>query len=101
MSAKKKVVVNADAEDKETKKKEPEEVEEKEQDESARKRRRTGAGTWARRYPPSDPALLVRFESIRDIFDGQIGPKLLRQSSFQEWALDGLVRACFLFKLVG
>ena len=43
-----------------------------------------GAKSWARRYPPTDPAKLVKFQAIKDTFEGQIAPHLKAQSSFQD-----------------
>lgn len=55
------------------------------------KRARTGA-TWARRYPPQDPVLLVRYQCIKNVFEAEIKPKVDRQSSFQDWfGIGGLV----------
>ena len=59
--------------------------EEKKADEDSQpKRVRTGV-TWARRYPPQDPVLLVRYQCIKNVFEAEIQPKVQRQSSFQDW----------------
>ena len=49
------------------------------------RKERGSANTWARRYPPTDPVQLLRFESIKHTFEADIGPRLLRQSAFQDW----------------
>ena len=51
---------------------------------SAKRAARGSANTWARRYPPTDPSMLFRHNAIKDIFESQIAPLLVRQSSFQE-----------------
>ena len=60
----------------------------KAEDVGEKKRAKRGsAQTFARRYPPSDASLLVRFNAIRDTFNRQIGSLLFCQSAFQ----DGIV----------
>jgi len=48
------------------------------------KQKRGAPQTWARRYFPKDASDLVKFQAIKDTFEGQIRPHIRRQSSFQD-----------------
>ena len=61
----------------------------------SKRAKRGSANTWARRYPPSDPTMLLRYRAIKEVFDTQIGPLLRKQSAFQDSLLQTQVK--FLF----
>ena len=48
------------------------------------KRKRGAPKTWARRYFPKVASDLIKFQAIKDTFEGQIAPRICRQSSFQD-----------------
>ena len=48
------------------------------------KRKRGAPKTWARRYFPKVESDMVKFQAIKDTFEGQIRPHICRQSSFQD-----------------
>ena len=61
----------------------------------SKRAKRGSANTWARRYPPSDPTMLLRYRAIKEVFDTQIGPLLRKQSAFQDSLFQTQVKLFF------